>query len=980
MLHFENKQMDQLLMQANNLLFEKRNKFVNQKIRKQYIERHGIRRKKSKNYNKHKIRKNSFIRQSLKKHIKDDFENYYYNYSLSQCSCDFDSNDNDSLICAQCLAKGISTQRSNIPVKTETEMSKISQNNTLNQVREQKFQEYFGYNYLLSKSKPSKLNLGKNIKNYTEKDKNSDRLHLLLNAIFRESFYNIQDHYPTFLFLPIDICNVISNYIFGKTILSHRSKRAIAGIHWFANTINDFMNDRTNQCELEDNYLNINNKKNKNSTSQERCRFNILKFMYVGKNTLTDILLSRWSPYVDKIDIVLDMYQLTRHFEQHLKLYHSNHRSVMKPVFRWDMPNFDHRWQRNVNYHINHDNNINCRCIFWQYYYNNGKVTSDIDFNIPPRGTFQFKKYVCKHRYCLNIGFLATIFDDILKRLKKRGKGIKKVSDEGWSFNKTSLECSKRYIYNGFNLKHLKFKFYNSVEISDYNSKCRDTANIKKRITNYCNFENVQYYIRRSGNLKRKDVEIDVPLYPFKLQPHLYHFDYFSMINPMLIDLNSFVTNINDNSTDIKYNLKTLVKNWNCNYNDAIYQMNKRGLIYLLDIERRLITAPKNSNDLINERTFHVYFWKLVQFCEKLMNKNEFHFWNIDNKYLQLIKKYCHHSNTHFWDQHFVSKFLTSGIKKYYEYYSQLIRYRNRKVRNRNGNSNSKAKKRAWARARKRTFDCCYYKMKMDMYNENNNPKNNNNDSEKNVYLVRFKIFEYLGFDKMLKLKIANDKSFSNNFYRMINDSNVIKSLPIKIELNYCLIQFDYLNYIKDDLQQFSVSSSNLHRSGYDDIPDCGYKLRFKIDDIVKYCQKRHKDHVPLVKKQRQKRRKEQRKQRLEYNLAKQKKETDRQLIEFYSWYIQVEFRELNEYLVDDNYLTRKGDKKFNDIHWKRKNFRKKKTKKHKLFQSTKKISKKRSKHQRIMDKKNNKKSKREKYQKQNLMSLQLEYTMYPFV
>ena len=135
--------MDQLFTEGDIVLFEKKNKFVNQKIRKKYIERHSIRRNKSKNYNKHKIRKNSFIRQSLKKHINDDFENYEYDYNLTHCGGDFDSNDNDSLVCGEYVAKVISTDKSDISVYTDTDMSKISQNNAVNQVREQKFEEYF---------------------------------------------------------------------------------------------------------------------------------------------------------------------------------------------------------------------------------------------------------------------------------------------------------------------------------------------------------------------------------------------------------------------------------------------------------------------------------------------------------------------------------------------------------------------------------------------------------------------------------------------------------------------------------------------------------------------------------------------------------------------------------------------------------------------------------------------------------------------
>ena len=77
---------------------------------------------------------------------------------------------------------------------------------------------------------------------------------------------------------------------------------------------------------------------------------------------------------------------------------------------------------------------------------------------------------------------------------------------------------------------------------------------------------------------------------------------------------------------------------------------------------------------------------------------------------------------------------------------------------------------------------------------------------------------------------------------------------------------------------------------------------------------------------------------------------------------------------MDVTCFAKKKDKKLSDIYGKRRNFRKKKCKKHKLFRQTKKVSKRRSHYQRIMDKKKNKKSKREKYTKQNLMSLKQAY------
>ena len=66
----------------------------------------------------------------------------------------------------------------------------------------------------------------------------------------------------------------------------------------------------------------------------------------------------------------------------------------------------------------------------------------------------------------------------------------------------------------------------------------------------------------------------------------------------MRIDLNSFVfNNCNDNNNINKkkknfYNLKNKITNWNCKYNYELYQINKHGLMHLLDIEKRSMMAP----------------------------------------------------------------------------------------------------------------------------------------------------------------------------------------------------------------------------------------------------------------------------------------------------------------------------------------------------------------------------------------------------
>ena len=187
-----------------------------------------------------------------------------------------------------------------------------------------------------------------------------------------------------------------------------------------------------------------------------------------------------------------------------------------------------------ADYDINQGNNINCKCMFWQYYYNNGKVIIGMEcithytFRkqvVPQPHTFEFQKYIFCYGYGSNVWFIVCIFDDVLKRLKissntwqwidnrnicvTNSKGRyhqSRMTDICCSFNKKSLKCGRKYIYNGFNFTCLRFEFYNRV----YNSKCRDMIDIKKSTISCVNFDSMQYYMRRSGNPEMKDIEINV--------------------------------------------------------------------------------------------------------------------------------------------------------------------------------------------------------------------------------------------------------------------------------------------------------------------------------------------------------------------------------------------------------------------------------------------------------------------------------------
>ena len=424
--------MDALLFPEENALFEKRNKYDSQKIRKKYIEQHNIHRKKFKNHNQHKIRKNSFVRQSLKTHINDDFENYDYNYNLSKCSCDSDFNVNNCCICSQCLQlkNEASTNGSDSAPTPETELAKESKMEDLLATKQLTFEPYFGYDYRLSKTKRSKWNIRKYIKNYQRTHGNYDLLYLLLDGIFHQSIY------PRFVFFPNDIYNLIAKYVFGTfaAFTTQESKRAMAGIYWFANSINNLMNNPTNQCEFEHN----NNNSNKSRNNYKKT-FNILNFMYVGGNSLADILLSTTSSTsIDNIDIVLDTYQLSRHFEQHLKLYHSNkhtHKSALavSPHSNSNSLNqYNHRSNTNNNDNDDNDDdennleNDNCKCIFWKYYYNNGDIVSrftDCKYNKSNLNFDSIDKYgayVCKHKYTLNAFFILYLFREITFKINNK--------------------------------------------------------------------------------------------------------------------------------------------------------------------------------------------------------------------------------------------------------------------------------------------------------------------------------------------------------------------------------------------------------------------------------------------------------------------------------------------------------------------------------------------------------------------------------
>ena len=909
-----------------NLIKHQRNKFRSQQIRKQFAERQKIRQNKSSNYQKQKIRKNSVIRQSLKQHVKCDHD--YYSYNFSDCTCDFNFDDN---LCSLC------TRSDDVDVTNLADIDREKnvgvEGDNCDDKQSQKFIRYFGFDYLspegIKKTNNCNWNLKQDVGNSIHD--NHDRLHLLLYGIFRQLVY------PTYLHFPNDICNLISKYIFGKS-KSKRCQKYMATIHWLATSINNFMNLETNQCEFEHNRCDCNNN---NSTHS----FNLLQFIYVRGNTIGDMLLSRSSEH---INIVLDTYQLTRHFQQHLKLYHSKH-SLKQ--------------------------NRQCKCIYWQYYHNNlraGKIKySDcyIYSRLKYCKLFSFDRYVRACKYTLNVHFVSRLILNMSSNLTH-------ITSPNLPSHQYSDVCCFQFqsdlIYNGINLKNTKIRFcegcYNietQAGLSEAGAELRnpdqyyklynewELGGIKKYVNQY-----IACQKRRNCNIPGQ-IAIDVPVYPLKLQMDFNDFTF----NSMYIDLNSFVQNC-DNG--VPSNLKYMIMNWNCNYNFKIYEMNKRGL---LDIESKIIRAP-NIN-VINKHTVIIYFWRLVNFCQTLVSNKQLYLWKIDKNYLLQIQKYTNWGQ--FWNYipwrkayhgygyrsnygNFFHKILKSNIPHFNEYYPELQQMSRR---------NNRKRKRKRQRKRKNGNNCknycCYFQFKTS---------HNANIKNRNLYFDKFQALKHIGFDTIFQSKLVDDKSFRQQFVKSINDSYTLP-LQQKIELNCCLVEFNYIDCIKNDLKDSNLVYCYYSYQTKEHKKNCKYRYKCSINSIIKYCKDTHRRHARSkrlsIQRDREKKIREQEK-------IKKEKETERIFsIDSQNYYEN----ELNKLLMDSEYnqcFKINRNKKFGQISQTRINYRKKQNKKHKLFKQTKKVSKRRSYHKRKMDKKKNKESSKEKFNKQYLMSLQDQF------
>eukprot|EP01083_Nonionella_stella_P146189 459429_1 len=428
-----------------------------------------------------------------------------------------------------------------------------------------------------------------------------------------------------------DIQEVIRRYVWPVPLFS---LQCIAGTHYLARTIHQSMNSEANRCEYSDN-----------------TDLNILEYIFIRGGALRDCHLLR---QIRDIDLIVNIYELSRAFLQHLTKYHRHHTSKLdsKCIF----------WRRYLNKFV--DKPLQDECPYMNYDHCDAQQrTLDV------RQIAHFEHHIVTCDYLLNSRFIVDLLreNNSVFDIKKKYHGLH------WELKLQPSARVDRMVGSCID-KEIPFDLVDQTGNSEaryaaYRSNCK-LRGLDDTISN--TVTKINEYKSQAMDMVSPDgyIAISIPLYPFVTSQSFEYIDF--TINAFHIDLYSVLMNASySNSIDYNWECKIYKKYGN----DAV---NRYNMMAMKDTNNKIIRCP--SDITINETSGSFYFWRLVKLLQKFITQIENNVWKVDRKYMQHTRKqYVTWFNDEFIEsnaQKFANRLLLWGIENKYDYVKRFKVFR----------------------------------------------------------------------------------------------------------------------------------------------------------------------------------------------------------------------------------------------------------------------------------------------------------------